>query len=176
MNKLFDLMLMSVKLQFCRMKFPEEIFQITLNHLNALNELLNSYEPLPSSECRDCVKENITFIQSVIYKNKINFQNYSKLSPYDYIILRQSTLRFFQGKNVKVSLFIQECLQSNNGVIFLPMNDMAPPHVDVPGKILYYDNSGDVIKTDKLTLTLSHEFMINVIYLFSFFFRILKRE
>ena len=56
------------------------------------------------------------------------------------------------------------------------MNDMAPPHVDVPGKILYYDNSGDVIKTDKLTLTLSHEFMINVIYLFSFFFRILKRE
>jgi len=71
-------------------------------------------------------------------------------------------LRFFQGKNVKVSLFIQECLQSNTGVIYLPMIDMAPPHVDIPGKIVYYSNLGETIKTENLSLTLSHDFMISV--------------
>ena len=63
---------------------------------------------------------------------------------------------------MKVSLFIQECLQSNTGVIYLPMIDMAPPHVDMPGKIIYYDNLGEIIKNENLSLTLSHDFMISV--------------
>ena len=79
------------------------------------------------------------------------------------MILRQTLLRFFQGKNVKVSLFIQECLQSNTGVIFLPMIDMAPPHVNLPGNIVYYNNNGEIIKEEKLSLTLSHDFMESVI-------------
>lgn len=59
-------------------------------------------------------------------------------------------------------MFIQECLQSNTGVIYLPMIDMAPPHVDIPGKIVEYNNIGEIVKTQKLSLTLSHEFMISV--------------
>jgi len=76
--------------------------------------------------------------------------------------LRQTLLRFFQGKNVKVSLFIQECLQSNTGIIYLPMIDMAPPHVDLPGKIVNYNSIGDVLKIEQLSLTLTHDFMISV--------------
>jgi len=34
MSKLFDLMLMSLKLQILKTKFPEEIIQITMNHFN----------------------------------------------------------------------------------------------------------------------------------------------
>lgn len=42
------------------------------------------------------------------------------------------------------------------------MIDMAPPHVDIPGKIIYYDNLGEIIKNENLSLTLSHDFMISV--------------
>jgi hypothetical protein len=42
------------------------------------------------------------------------------------------------------------------------MIDMAPPHVDIPGKIDHYDNMGQIIKTENISLTLSHDFMINV--------------
>lgn len=39
---------------------------------------------------------------------------------------------------------------------------MAPPHVDMPGKIVHYDNMGQIIRTENLSLTLSHDFMISV--------------
>lgn len=65
MNKLFDLMLMSIKLQLCRIKFPEEILQITLNHLNALNEILNNFDNTANSDAKMCVKENIDFVNKV---------------------------------------------------------------------------------------------------------------
>jgi len=67
MNKLYDLMLMSIKLQISRTKFPEEILQITLNHLNAMNEILNGFDPIPNTEPKMCLKENIDYI------NKVNF-------------------------------------------------------------------------------------------------------
>jgi hypothetical protein len=65
MNKLFDLMLMSIKLQLCRIKFPEEILQITLNHLNALNEILNTFDNTINAEAKMCVKENIDYVNKV---------------------------------------------------------------------------------------------------------------
>ena len=65
MNKLFDLMLMSIKLQLFRIKFPEEILQVTLNHLNALSELINGFDSTPDTEPKMCVKENIDFVNMV---------------------------------------------------------------------------------------------------------------
>ena len=38
---------------------------------------------------------------------------------------------------MKVSIFIQDGLQSNNGTIYLFMNEMAPPSVKKPGTIMY---------------------------------------
>ena len=81
--------------------------------------------------------------------------------------LRQILLRFFQGKNVKVSLFIQESLQSNIGVIYLPMIDMAPPGVEEPGLISYFDDKGEMWKKDKLKLKFSIDFVISVFKFFT---------
>lgn len=55
-----------MKLQLCRIKFPEEIFQITLNHLNALSEILTNFDSSTNTDSKLCVKENIDYIQSVI--------------------------------------------------------------------------------------------------------------
>ena len=95
MNKLFELMLMTLKLQILRTRYAEEIYQITLNHFDG----------------------NV----------------YRKFNPYDYIILKSVILRFLQGKNVKVSIFIQENLQDSSSIIYLPMNEESPPFFEKVG-------------------------------------------
>ena len=99
MNKLFELMLMTLKLQLLRTRYPEEIYQIVLNHFICVMEIIQVIDPND--------KELINMVNS----SKDNFINvYGKLLPYDYIILKSVVLRFLQGKNVKVSIFIQENL------------------------------------------------------------------
>ena len=69
------------------------------------------------------------------------------MTPYEYIILKKSILRFFQGKNVKVSIFIQDDLQDNEGILKLPMKDtfgeLSPPGVIQPGSVIKYKTNGD---------------------------------
>ncbi len=65
MNKLFDLMLMSIKVQLVKTKFPEEIFQITMNHLNALVEILQNFDQKNNLDAITVVKENIAYVNRV---------------------------------------------------------------------------------------------------------------
>jgi hypothetical protein len=65
MNKLYDLMTMSFKYQLLRMKFPEEIFQITMNHLNNLVKILERVDPVYNKDILEIVRENINYFQKV---------------------------------------------------------------------------------------------------------------
>ena len=122
MNKLFELMLMTLKLQILRTRYPEEIYQIVLNHFICVMEIIQVIDPND--------KELINMVNS----SKDNFINvYGKLLPYDYIILKSVVLRFLQGKNVKVSIFIQENLQDSNSILYLPMSEVSPPFVGKVG-------------------------------------------
>ena len=132
MNKLFELMLMTLKLQILRTRYPEEIYQITLNHFLGIIEILNSIETEDKS------------LLNRVQEEMLNFkQNYSKLSSYDYIILKSVILRFLQGKNVKVSIFIQDNLQDNNSIIYLPMNEESPPFVGKIGIVKNHSNGNE---------------------------------
>jgi hypothetical protein len=127
MNKLFELMLMTLKLQILRTRYPEEIYQITLNHFLGILEILNSIE------------FDNKFLINRIQEEMLNFkQNYSHLSPYDYIVLKSVILRFLQGRNVKVSIFIQDNLQDSNSEIYLPMSEISPPNVGKLGIVKNY--------------------------------------
>ena len=132
MNKLFELMLMTLKLQIIRSRYPEEIYQITLNHYLGILEILNSIE----NDDRSLIER--------IEEEMENFkQIYSKLSSYDYIILKSVILRFLQGKNVKVSIFIQDNLQDNNSIIYLPMKEESPPFVGKLGLVKNHSNESE---------------------------------
>jgi len=68
MSKLFDLMLMSLKLQILKTKFPEEIIQITMNHFKEL--ITNLEENLTENQkFINIVKENMNYFTSVKYNN-----------------------------------------------------------------------------------------------------------
>ena len=124
MNKLFELMLMTLKLQLLRTRYPEEIYQIVLNHFSCVEEIIKMIDP------------NDNNLINMVNNSKDNFMNvYGKLNPYDYIILKSVVLRFLQGKNVKVSIFIQENLQDSNSILYLPMNEVSPPFVGKVGKV-----------------------------------------
>ena len=124
MNKLFELMLMTLKLQILRTRYPEEIYQVTLNHFICVMEIMKMIDP------------NDNLLINLVADSMDNFLNiYGKLTPYDYIILKSVILRFLQGKNVKVSIFIQENLQDSNSVIYLPMNEVSPPYVEQVGTV-----------------------------------------
>jgi hypothetical protein len=129
MNKLFELMLMTLKLQILRTRYPEEIYQITLNHYLGLIEILHSIE-----------NEDNSLLERIKEEMEIFQKTYSKLSSYDYIILKSVILRFLQGKNVKVSIFIQDFLQDSNSIIYIPMNEESPPFVEKLGIIKNIDN------------------------------------
>ena len=124
MNKLFELMLMTLKLQILRTRYPEEIYQITVNHFEGVLSILKKVY-FSNSELESRIQEEL-----------LNFrQNYKNLLPYDYIVLKSTILRFLQGKNVKVSIFIQDFLQSNNAILYLPMEEESPPFFEKPGTV-----------------------------------------
>jgi hypothetical protein len=78
------------------------------------------------------------------------------MSPYEYIMLKQNISRFFQGKNVKVSIFIQEGIQDNDGILRLPMKDtwgdLSPPGVILPGSVVKYKTNGVVESEYKINI------------------------
>ena len=124
MNKLFELMLMTLKLQILRTRYPEEIYQIVINHFYGVIEIMKMIDP------------NDTELIDILKNAMNNFMNiYGKLNPYDYIILKSVILRFLQGKNVKVSIFIQENLQDTSSILYLPMNEISPPFVGKLGVV-----------------------------------------
>ena len=153
MSKLFELMLMSLKLEIVRTRYPEEIYQVTLNHLTSIKEILIKMD-------KELNKSLIERLEDIISRF---VDIYIKLNSYDYYILKSTILRFLQGKNVKVSIFIQDNYQDNNSILYLPMNEVAPPLVKKPGIARKIDNFGNVEKEFNFELALTNEFQENYV-------------
>jgi hypothetical protein len=153
MSKLFELMLMSLKLEIVRTRYPEEIYQVTLNHLTSIKDILIKMD-------KELNKDLIERLENIISRY---VEIYVKLNSYDYFILKSTILRFLQGKNVKVSIFIQDGYQDNSSIIYLPMNEVAPPLVKKPGVAKKLDNFGNVLNEFTFELALTNEFQENYV-------------
>jgi len=145
MNKLFDLMLMGLKYQIVSCTFPEEIYQVTINHLNTVAGIVKG------SASETLVTDTINLLQSTT----------ATFGSYDYIVVRQSLLKFFQGKHIKVSLFIQDSIQSLDGTLFIDFGGYGPPFGEKPGNVTIFDEEGKKVKTKSLPLTNSEAFVDN---------------
>lgn len=119
MNKLFDLMLMGVKMQILNLTYPEQLLKLCLNHIEELALLTTA------KDCLTCL--NATSEKLV--------KSYSALSSAVFARIRQALLRFFQNRLVKVTMFMHGGLQLADGTFKIPVED-GVPQSECPGKVL----------------------------------------
>ncbi|XP_065838441.1 protein OSCP1-like isoform X2 [Oscarella lobularis] len=126
MDKLYDLMTMAFKYQVYMCPHPKDLFYVTMNHFNALAQFATG----PS------LKEQLSYVNELLVKN------YFHLSSSEWQFLRQTILKFFQDVHTKVSVFLKDNRQTQNG--WFVLNPIGPiPHgSEIPGSIRYFDDSG----------------------------------
>ena len=137
MNKLFDLMLMGVKMQMFCVKYPEEVLQVTYNHLYEIRSIVRG-----NGESEALVNRALRLLKS----------KYEGLKPGVFNRIRQSLLAFFQERNVKVSLFLNKGIQGEDG-IFRIDTSLGIPNSDTPGKVVKFGQEGSVQSEYSLQLS-----------------------
>ncbi|GLI65897.1 hypothetical protein VaNZ11_009543, partial [Volvox africanus] len=124
MDKLFDLMMMGFKYQLLCSTHLHQMLEVTLLHLATIRSIVDTLPDKSSAPL-------IGTVEALVNKN------YRGLPAGQGHLIRQTLLRFFQDKRVKVSLLLQEGIQSSLGRIILPS-----PHNDYVGTVTTYAMSG----------------------------------
>lgn len=122
MSKLFDLMVMGVKWQIIQTVTPEEVYHVTITHLDEIQKIVQGTQ---GEEFVNAARDYFT----AMCKN---------FTGYDYMIIKQQLLSFFQDRHIKVSLFIQEQIQGLDGTLFIGYTDIGPVFSRQPGPITYF--------------------------------------
>lgn len=128
MDKLFDLMAMGFKFQIISCAAPQELIDVTLNHLESLKSLVESGAD-SQSLCElldDCIRQ----VQ----------QAYCSLAISELCAMRQSLCTFFQDRKVKVSLFLHDGTQTSDGTFIVPASGVLQPGALPPGTVRYFTN------------------------------------
>lgn len=142
MDKLFDLMTMGFKYQLVACSYPQQLLQVTMNHLHELRSKVEDAKPV------------CDLVDQVIASTK---ERYMRMTTAEFAYLKQALCRFFAEKRIKVSLFLQDGIQKNDGTITLSCKGPLPPGVEEPGKITYFDRSGSARGVDSFNFPAKHE-------------------
>lgn len=70
-------------------------------------------------------------------------------------------MRFFQDRNVKVSLFLTNGIQLHDSTIVIDISGEGPPGTQVPGTVLCYSSTGNISKSTQLQLINTSTFIQN---------------
>lgn len=123
MDKLYDLMTMGFKLQTLHAVEPAQLLTVTLNHLDSLKALLSGVGPV-----RDLLDMAAAMSRA----------RYEAMRPGELWRLKHALCRFFQDRRIKVSLFLQDGLQSMDGTLVLTFAGPLPVGTEIPGTLRYY--------------------------------------
>lgn len=123
MDKLFDLMAMGFKYQMISCVAPQEMIDVTMNHLDTLKRLVSS-APQVCGLLDDCVGQ----MQS----------SYGVMSLAELNAMRQSLLTFFQDRKIKVSLFLHDQTQHSDGSIKVACGGSLQMGAQAPGTVRYF--------------------------------------
>lgn len=123
MDKLYDLMTMGFKLQTLHAVEPAQLLTVTLNHLDSLKALLSGVGPV-----RDLLDMAAAMSRA----------RYEPMRPGELWRLKHALCRFFQDRRIKVSLFLQDGLQSMDGTLVLTFAGPLPVGTEIPGTLRYY--------------------------------------
>ncbi|KPA76270.1 hypothetical protein ABB37_08006 [Leptomonas pyrrhocoris] len=111
MKKLYDLVFMTVKYQLLTLRHPLELYELTLNHLDTVLELV------PTS-VYPRVAEAAAKVRGLA----------SAFTVGDWATLRRSLLNFFGGRHVRVSVFLENKVQNAaTGAFYIPRDTYLSP-------------------------------------------------
>jgi hypothetical protein len=128
MDKLYDLMTMGVKQQVCMCRCPEELVDMTKNHLRVVRSIATDPATQELLDSFDCKLDS----------------TYGPVSSWQMWELRRTMMRFFQDRRVKVSIFLQDLQQNLDGTFVIDCDGPMAPGVDTPGTLRYLDADGKI--------------------------------
>ena len=130
MDKLYDLMTMGVKYQWIRCSVPQQMLQYTFNHMAALNDIAKGSDVSPLIvDCCELLKTT-----------------YCSMSIGNWYQLHQQVAKFFEGRKVKISMFLQNKIQHMDGTITIDTSGPVGYGSEPPGRITYFE-SGKLSKS-----------------------------
>ncbi|KAE9362398.1 hypothetical protein PF008_g75 [Phytophthora fragariae] len=136
MDKLYDLMRMGFKYQVLSCSSADELLQVTMNHL------ANTKNLVESADVKRLVDETI----------QLTSENFGRMGPADFYMLKQYLCRFFQDTRIKVSLFLQNGIQGMDGTLAIHYEGFTATGGRVPGVTQYFDASGRVEEEDSFAI------------------------
>lgn len=131
MDKLFDLMAMGFKYQIISCLAPQELIDITINHLDVLKRLVSS-----GSQVVELLDECVRNMEMA----------YGQMTVWDFNAVRQSLCTFFQDRKVKVSLFLHDQTQNSDGSIVVASSGTLAVGAAVPGTVRYFQGGAEVAR------------------------------
>ncbi len=123
MDKLMDLITMGFKYQFLCCSSGEELCDVAWNHLHA---------------CKRIAGNDNNELLALIAQGEEMFQGlFNSMSMYAFRELRMQLAAFLQDRRVKVSLFLQDETQNQDGAIVVPLGGSLPFNSLPPGTVTY---------------------------------------
>ncbi|XP_030679301.1 protein OSCP1 isoform X1 [Nomascus leucogenys] len=131
MDKLYDLMTMAFKYQVLLCPRPKDVLLVTFNHLDTI---------------KGFIRDSPTILQQVDETFRQLTEIYGGLSAGEFQLIRETLLIFFQDLHIRVSMFLKDKVQNNNGRFVLPVSGPVPWGTEVPGLIRMFNNKGEEMK------------------------------
>lgn len=153
MNKLFDLMIMVIKYQLFACPKPSDIITVTDNHFISIIEMLKNndndgnngdeQQNKPETSCNNIVE----IVNVVRNQFLLHYQQYDLLR---FQQIRYNLLNFLKDIRTRVSIFLREGLQTNDGMFVIPyQNVMVECECQIPGVVRYFHGSyNEIIRTE----------------------------
>jgi hypothetical protein len=145
MDKLYVLISMGCKLQIMRSAHPSQLLQLCLNHLDEARAMTagtrvpaavasaashSATAPYPPSAATATAGAAAALLNHATRR----FCALALSSPPESLALaRRSVLRMLQDRNAKVSIFLQDALQSSTGAVYCTPAGEAPVGAEPPG-------------------------------------------
>nr|XP_008999153.2 protein OSCP1 isoform X3 [Callithrix jacchus] len=130
-KQLYDLMTMAFKYQVLLCPRPKDVLLVTFNHLDTI---------------KGFIRDSPTILQQVDETFRQLIEIYGGLSAGEFQLIRQTLLIFFQDLHIRVSMFLKDKVQNNNGRFVLPVSGPVPWGTELPGLIRMFNNKGEEVK------------------------------
>ncbi|RZF48304.1 hypothetical protein LSTR_LSTR010267 [Laodelphax striatellus] len=129
MSKLYDLMTMAFKQQVVFATEPRDIILVTLNHLDNIRYLVTAGN----------IHKQLDSAYFLVIKT------YGQMSFGELQRVRYNILNFLQDTRVRVSIFLRQNIQNNDGTFRIPPACTIPYGNEVPGSIRVFGSDGCIL-------------------------------